>query len=158
MTWLTPMLEWLQSTTLAAAVGDSLQFAAVLSSAHLVGLTLVVGGALVSGLRMVGLLLPDGPVTAVAGAARRGIVVGLLISVSSGVLLLAPRALWAFESSFFRIKMLWLLAAVALHVVLAILLRRPVEGTPLSVRVLGGLQVVAWFGVAVNGCLYILLE
>ena len=158
MTAVAPFLEWVQATGLAQTLGGSLLLTGFLSSVHLLGLTLVAGGAFVSSLRLVGVMLPDRPVSVVTRAARRGIVVGLVVSVSSGLLLFAPRALSAFENSFFRMKMLLLLVAVLFHFFLYRTVTRHGDDRPLTLRVAGIFQLTLWFGVVVAGCAFILIE
>jgi hypothetical protein len=69
------MLEALQHSWVAHAVGESQMLTASLSSLHLIGLTLVLGSAVLSNLRVMGLLLADLPVpdvTRPAWRARQG--------------------------------------------------------------------------------------
>lgn len=158
MAVVTPFLEWVQDTGLAQTIGGSLLLTGFLSSLHLLGLTLVVGSACVTSLRLLGVMLPGSPVSEVTNAPRRGIVIGLAVSVSSGLLLLAPRALFAFGNTFFQTKMLFLLLAVMLHVALYRVLVRPRNQKPLTLRLTGLLQLTLWFGVVMAGCAFILLE
>lgn len=153
-----PLLDWVQSTAIAQAVAQSLYLTGILSSIHLVGLMLVVGGALVSGLRMLGLLLVATPISAVTAPAGRGMLLGLFVSTTTGLLLVAPRALPAAENGFFQIKMLLLFAAVVLHVTLYRRVTRQEDPRPLTVRITGALALALWGGVAAAGCAYILLE
>jgi hypothetical protein len=153
-----PLLEWLQSTGTAQAIAQSLMLTGFLSSVHLLGLMLVVGGALVSSLRLLGIMLADVPISSVAGPTGRGIVAGLLISVTTGFLLVSPRALAAFDNGFFQIKMVLLLAAVLLHVTLFRRVTRQVDVGPLMLKATGALGLGLWGGVAAAGCAYILLE
>src|SRR5262245_47879520 len=99
---MTTLISWLQTTRLAATMGQSQLLTAFVSGVHVRGLTLIVGSALVSGLRLVGWMFPDRPVEEDTPAAVRGITVGLTLSVITGLLLLAPRAAAAAENSFFQ--------------------------------------------------------
>jgi hypothetical protein len=49
-----PFLAWLEGTSVALTVRDSLMLNAVLSAVHLVGFTLTTGGALVANLNLLG--------------------------------------------------------------------------------------------------------
>jgi hypothetical protein len=152
----TSFLTWLQTTSVASTIGESILLTGFLSAIHLVGLTLLVGAVLVTSLRMLGIFLTDLPVNDVARGPERGMLLGLAISLVSGVLLFAPRAPAAAESSFFQIKMLTLVAAIAFHFsVYRGVARRSDVG---SAKVAGGLGLMLWFGVAIAGCLFILLE
>jgi hypothetical protein len=151
------LLESLQSSRLSTAIGGSTPLLGLLSAIHLLGLTLLVGGALVSSLRLFGVVLADRPVGDVTSAPFRGMAIGLSISMASGLLLFAPRAPAAFENGIFRIKMLLLLAAALLHVAIQRRVARRPEAPRYLVR-LAGASGLLWFGVAAAGCAYILLE
>jgi hypothetical protein len=152
------LISWLQTSRVAATMGQSQMLTAVVSGVHLLGLTLVVGGALVSGLRLVGWIFPDRPVADVASGAVRGIGVGLTVSVITGLLLVAPRAAAAAENTFFQLKMLLLVAAAALHVGVYRRVMRRNESPRGPLKFAGALNVILWFGVAVAGCAFILFE
>ena len=153
-----PLLGWLQSTALAQTVAESLLLTGFLSSVHLLGLTLIVGSALVSSLRLIGVMLPASPVRSVTDPAGLGIWVGLTISVVTGVLLVAPRGPYAADNGFFQTKMLLLAAAVVVHATLYRRVTRRHDSTPMMLRLTGALGLSLWSGVAVAGCAYILLE
>ena len=76
MLQLAPLYAWIQSTSVATLVSQSLLLNACLSSLHLVGGTLLVGGVLVSSLRLMGAVLRGHPVADVTGAMRTGILSG----------------------------------------------------------------------------------
>jgi len=151
---LAPLLTWIQATRIATTIGGSTSLTGFLSAIHLLGLTLVVGGALVSSLRMLGIILTDRPMSDVTPAPVRGMMVGLTISVASGLLLFAPRAAAAVDNSFFQVKMLLLSAAIAFHFAVY----RGASRRPDDARLTGGVGLILWFGVAVAGCAFILLE
>ena len=152
------LFAWLQSTAVATAVGDSILLTGALSAVHLLGFTLVTGGALVANLRLLGLLLPERPLLDVVRPTSRGIAVGLTISVATGVLLFAPRALVASGNRIFQIKMLLLASAAAFHfIVVRAVSRRPLVGRGVT-RTVGGAGFLLWVGLALAGCAFILLE
>jgi hypothetical protein len=155
---LSPILEWVQATRLAVTISDSLVLTAVLSSIHLVGLTLLVGSVLFSSLRLLGLVFPDRAVSEVTARTGAAIVLGLSISVTSGLLLLAPRASASFDNGFFQFKMASLLTAVVFHVGLYRRVVRRAEAPRPVLRLTGALGLLLWFAVAVAGCAFILLE
>jgi hypothetical protein len=155
---MTPLLSWLQTSRVAAAMGESTLLTAFLSGVHLLGLTLVVGGAIVSSLRFIGWMFPERPAAEVTSGAVRGITVGLVVSVATGILLLAPRASAAAENEFFRAKMLLLVTAAAFHFAVYRRLTSRRAGSRASLALAGALSVALWLGVAIAGCAYILLE
>ena len=152
------LFAWLEATAVAAAVGDSPLLTGALSAVHLLGFTLVTGGAVLSNLRLLGVWLRDIPAADVAGPAGRGIAVGLIISVATGLLLFAPRATAAAANRTFQIKMLFLASAATFHfIVHRAVLRRPVS-SPAALRVVGATSLLLWAGVAFAGAAFILLE
>jgi hypothetical protein len=149
---------WLQATRAATAVGGSILLTGTLSAVHLLGFTLVTGGALVANLRLLGVLLRDRAVLDVVRPAGRGVAIGLLVSVTSGVLLFAPRAPDAAANSTFQIKMLLLVTAAAFHATIHRAASRR-ETTPrFALGVVGAVGLLLWTGVAVAGTAFILLE
>jgi hypothetical protein len=152
------LLTWIQTTRIATAIGESTLLTGVLSAIHLLGLTMLVGGALVSSLRMLGIILTERPMSDVTPSPVRGMTIGLAISVGSGLLLFAPRAPVAAANSFFQIKMLLLAAASTFHfAVYRGVSRRNDFGLSVAKSV-GGFGLALWVGVAVAGCAFILLE
>ena len=152
------MLDWIETSRLASTIGQSLLLTGLLSAVHLLGMTLVTGGAVVSGLRLMGVLLRDGPVSAVAAAAGRGITVGLAVSLTSGLLLFSPRASMAVDNSIFQLKMLLLAVAILFHVTHYRRLTKSNETDSFSIRLSGATALVLWIGVALARSAYILLE
>jgi uncharacterized protein DUF6644 len=148
------LLAWVQTTRIATTIGGSTLLTGFLSAIHLLGLTLLVGGALVASLRMLGIILADRPSSDVTPGPVRGMAVGLTISVASGLLLFAPRAAAAVDNSFFQVKMLLLFAAIAFHFAVF----RGASRRADDARLPGGVGLILWFGVAVAGCAFILLE
>jgi hypothetical protein len=149
---------WVEATRVATTIGESPTLTGFLSAVHLVGLTLLVGAALVSGLRLLGLLLPDRPVPDVAGAAGRGIPLGLAISLVSGLLLFSPRASQLVGNGFFQLKMALLVVAAVFHAARYRHATRRVGAGRLALAATGALGVALWLGVVLAGCALILLE
>lgn len=153
-----PFFAWLQTTRTATTIAESLMLTAALSSIHLIGFTLLMGGVLVANLRLVGVLFGQRPVLEVTGPAGRGIVLGLVVSVGTGLLLFAARASVAIDNGIFQVKMLLLIAAAVFHFALQRKVTRRDPATPRLLLVTGALGLALWLGVALAGCAFILLE
>ena len=166
---MTSFFAWLEATRVATTVRDSLTLTGALSSVHLIGFTLVTGGALVANLNLLGVLFPGRPPIEVTRPASRGIALGLAISALTGVLLFAPRATTASVNWIFQLKMALLVAAVLCHV----LVHRRVARSPGHNRFTGEFAMswsrstqrataivglLLWTGLALSGCAFILLE
>jgi hypothetical protein len=146
---------WLEHTGIAANVASSTALTASLSAIHVLGFTVVMGGALVANLRALGALFHERKAMDVAGATNRAIVLGLAISVSTGLLLFAARATEASMNGTFRLKMLLLVLAAFVHFVVQPIVA---AGAPQRVRAASAIGLALWLGLAVTACAFILLE
>ena len=151
------LLARIEASGVATTIGRSMPVTGILSGLHLIGMTLVVGAVSVSTLRLMGIVLPHEPVAEVTRAARRGIVLGLALSVTTGLLLLSPRIVATSSNYIFQLKMLILGAAAAFHFAIY---RGAARGTSRRVPagVAGALGLTLWFGVVLAGCAFILIE
>jgi hypothetical protein len=150
------LLAWLESTRIAASVASSTMLTASLSAIHVVGFTLVIGGALVANLRSLGALFPKRNID-VAGPTTHAIAVGLAISVATGFLLFSARATDVAANGTFRLKMLLLVLAVLVHFVFQ---RRAAARAdePRRTRAVSAVSLTLWLGLAATACAFILLE
>ena len=149
---------WLQDTTLAHSVAHDDTLIAILSGLHLIGMTVTAGGALVSGLRLSGMLLTERPIREIAGAAARGMDFGLALSVASGFVLFVPRALSAAGMGLFQLKMALLLTAILFQVGWYRRLASAAAPGVFAARAGGALAITLWLAIACVGSLFILLE
>src|SRR5687767_1870331 len=115
MTLMAQFLNALEQSRIATTIAQSVFLTGFFSGVHLLGLTLLVGGAIVIGLRMIGVLLPDQPLSEVGIPTTRGMTTGLAVSVITGVLLFSARATSVAANQTFQIKMGLLVAAVLFH-------------------------------------------
>src|SRR5436190_9384586 len=109
-----PLAEFfsrIEHSTIAMTIRDSTVLTGGLSGVHLIGLTLLVGSVLVSSAALAGVLANDQSIAEVTRATRRASVAGLIISVSSGLLLVSFRLVMSAANRSFQIKMLMLVAA-----------------------------------------------
>ena len=155
---MTSFFARIEASGIASTISQSVPLSGILSGLHLVGLTLLVGSVLVSTLRLLGVVLPHEPVAEVTRAARRGIVLGLAISVASGLLLLSPRISRASANYIFQLKMLLLCAAAAFHFAIYRNAARGTDRPGLSPRAAGALGLLLWSAVVLAGVAFILIE
>ena len=149
---------WLEATPAARTIGGSLPIIASLSAIHLIGFTLITGGALVANLRLLGALLPGRPAADVTEPASLGIAIGLAVSIATGLPLFAWRAGELIASGTFQLKMLLLVAATIFHFTLHRSVARRPSSTLKLVRVTGAVGLALWLGLALAGCALILFE
>lgn len=151
------LAAWVETTQLAQLIGSSIWIVAALSAIHLLGFTLSMGSALVLNTRLAGGMLSRVPVQELAGAASRGISIGLTVSILSGMLLASWKLTTVLPSGVFQIKMSLLVAAALLHFAWQRpRLRREPDGAALKASAIPAL--VLWLGLAAAGCAFILFE
>jgi hypothetical protein len=151
------LYQWIQSSSVATLVGQTQLVNAGLSSLHLVGGTLLVGGVLVSSLRLMGAVLRNRPLPEVTEAMRTGILIGLAINIVTGLLMLSPRIVDAAANWIFELKMALLAAAIVFHFVWY---RSAARGNRVSLPAgaVGAIGLTLWLGVLAAGVGFILLD
>jgi Family of unknown function (DUF6644) len=152
---LSSLLAWIEATTPARSVAASVSLTAWLSAFHLIGFTILIGSALVAGLRAVGALLPQASLGDVLRPAHRMISLGLAISVTTGGLLFAARATEVAANGTFRLKMLLLVTAVAFQ---GLALGSVKVAHSERARAAGAISLALWLALALAACAFILLE
>jgi hypothetical protein len=150
--------EWIEATGLARAVGESLSLTAWLSAVHIVGFTLAMGAALVANLRMLGLVLPHRTAGEIVAPASRAIMLGLIVSMTTGALLFSPRAASAAANGTFQLKMLLLLSAATFHFAVAAPLVRSLGVATRVLKIVAATGLALWIGLALAACAFILFE
>ena len=152
------VLAWLESTSIAQTISGSLPLTASFSAVHLLGYTLVLGGALVMHLRLVGAVLQRTAVRDVVRPAGYLIALGLTISIVSGSLLFAGRATSIAANGLFQTKMSLLLIAAAWQLGVHYRLARTTSQSRPGASAIGFVGLALWVGLAVTACAFILLE
>lgn len=152
------IVTWLESTIVARAVGESLFLTAWLSATHILAFTLVMGSALLSNLRLLNLVLPQAALAEVARPTTCGILVGLPVSLFTGVLLFSARASSVIGGSTFQTKMTLLVAAVAFFFLVQRRVTLMPEPGVILARVTGAVGLLLWMGLAATACWFILFE
>lgn len=155
---LTDFFVWLQSTAVATAIAGSVLLTGGLSGVHIISFALLLGSSLVASLRLTGAIFADRPVVAITDSTDRGIAVGLVISIVTGVLLFSIRASSAAENGVFQLKMGVLVASAAFHFGAHRLVVRQPSTSPSRLRATGIVGLALWTGVALAGCAFIFLE
>lgn len=148
----------LQVSRLAAWVNSSPLILGALSGFHLIGFTLVVGTALVSGLHMVGAAFADRPAREVTATAGRVIIVGLSLTAVTGLAQVSPRAGAAVANWIFVGKMTVLAAAILAQLAVPRFAARADAGSTFPFRTWGLVTTTLWLAVGVMGAAFILLE
>jgi len=149
--------EWLARSEWSIALHESLYLYPLVETTHVLALLLFVGTVSFVDLRLLGWVFRDVKVSEVTARLLPWTVAGFAISVVTGSLLFYAIPVRTYQSLFFRIKVVMLLAAG----VNAALFRRATRGgalawdrdptPPLRARVAGAVSLVAWMTVIVMG-------
>jgi hypothetical protein len=156
------MLEALQKSAFAQAIGQSQVITASLSALHALGFAMVTSSALVFLLRELGWLFVDRPRIEIARPAGRVLMLGACMNIVTGALMFSTRATAALANEFFRAKMLLLASALLMSGTFMRPAGRlsgaaePVARTSVSPG--GILGALLWLAVGVAGCAFILIE
>ena len=152
------LFAWLEGTGVAMTVASSTGLTASLSAVHLLGFTLVTGGAVVANLGALGVLFPRHQVVDVVRPANRAILIGLGVSLVTGLLLFSARATVVSSNGTFQLKIMLLIVAALLHFVVqprVVGAHAKAQGVA---RAAGAISLCLWLGLAITACAFILLE
>ena len=108
---LLPFCQWLADTPGSIALHESLYTYPLIESAHVLTLCVFVGVAATFDLRLLGFTLRHVPVTDMKRRLGPWMAAGFVVMVSTGVLLFYAVPVRSYQSIFFRIKVVTLIAA-----------------------------------------------
>ena len=149
--------EWLSTTPGSIALHESLYVYLIVSTVHVVTLSVFVGTAVMLDLRLLGATMRRVPVSEVAARLRPWTAAGCLLMIISGALLFYANPPLRYQNVFFRTKMAMLVVAgVNAWVFHHSVYRRVAEWDrdpvpPRSARVAGGLALVLWAVMITSG-------
>lgn len=149
--------QWLEHTSWATAVSESIWLFPVIEGSHILALPLSVGMILMFDLRLLGLAFRSGLAARMLSDVVRWSRVGFVVMFISGGLLFATQASKAYGNVFFRTKLLLLFvlgvnAAVYQFVLYPRMAQWDDRGSsPVAARICGGLSLIGWIGVIVCG-------
>jgi hypothetical protein len=154
--WLS-WLQWLESTSPAVLMRDSMWLFPAVEAVHLIGIVFLVGSTSVLDLRLLGLALKGTSISRLTNRVLPWAWIGFTIQLVTGVLLFASEATATYTNGMFRLKMLMIAAAginaMAFHLTTN---RRAAEwennrATPVAAKIAGLSSIVLWFGIVFAG-------
>jgi hypothetical protein len=147
-----PVFEWLQHTYLAETIRHSATLIAMLEIVHLIGMALLLGTILMVDLSLLGLGIGRQPVSRTARELDAFTAIGLGIMLGSGPFILCSEAVRCYKTPAFWVKMALLALAIAFHFTIHRGTARAEPPAPRpSARIVAGLSLALWFGVALAG-------
>jgi len=150
-------LDWLQNTSLAVHIRDSLLLFPLLESAHVIGLAMVVGTALIIDLRLLGLATMHRSFQRLAYETLPWTLGAFGLTALTGLLMFITNATVYFHNGYFRAKVALLVLAALNALVFELIPRRRVmqwdlaSVPPRGARAAAVVSLVVWIGVIVAG-------
>lgn len=151
------MLEWLEATSLAEWVSQSLYGFQVVVALHLLGLGMSVGLLLWVDLRLLGVVMRDVQVSALYPRIAPWMLSGFAVMFVSGGMLFAGYATAAADNMWFRIKLLAMVVAAVNAAVYHVWTERRVREwrddrpVPLGAKTAGIVSIAVWMLVVFAG-------
>jgi len=150
-------LDWLQRTSLAVQIRDSLFAFPLLESAHVIGLALVFGTIAIVDLRLLGLASTHRPFQRLASDTLKWTWVAFAVTALTGALMFTTNATVYFHNAYFRAKVVLLVLAAINVLAFELTSGRTVKqwdqaptAPPLG-RAIAALSLVIWLAVIVTG-------
>ena len=107
--------RWLGGTAVASAINDSEWLFPAIESVHITGLAVLIGTIAIVDFRLLGLALPERPVSELAAELRPWTLAGISIMLTTGPLMLSAEPERGYGNPAFGLKMLFLLLALVTH-------------------------------------------
>jgi hypothetical protein len=145
--------RWLQYSAPLHTLRESPIFFPIVATIHLMGLALIGGAVLVVDLRLLGLALQNQPVSGLAHDAERWLFRGLVVMVSTGILLFMCFATKYYYLTFFWVKMAALLAVIVFtqSVHRRVAMANDADVSPIRSKLVALVSLFLWTTVAVGG-------
>ena len=149
--------QWLENSDVGSTIIGSNWLFPIIETTHVMGLGLAVGLIALSDLRLPGVIMRTKPASVVWSQLMPWMVGGMAVMFASGGLLFWSQALKAYNSTYFRIKMILLFAtainAAAYHLTIYQRMNEwdvaPVP--PPQARRAGWISLILWTGIIVMG-------
>ena len=151
------MLDWLQRTSVAVQIRDSLFTFPLLESIHVIGLALVFGTIAILDLRLLGVASTERAVSRLMADLLKWTWAAFALTAMTGALMFSTNAIVYFHNTFFRAKMILLVLAALNMLVFELTARRTMRRwdvtgpTPPMAKVVATVSLVIWVGVIVAG-------
>jgi hypothetical protein len=154
---ITATLEWLQGTSLAVYIRDSLFAFPLIESAHVIGLTLVFGTIAIVDLRLLGIASSERSFQRLASDTFKWTWAAFALTAVTGVLMFITNASGYFHNGYFRTKLVLLVLAAINVLVFELTAGRSVKqwgeasSAPPLGRALAAVSLVLWLAIIVSG-------
>jgi hypothetical protein len=149
---LLPLFKWFDKTFVNRLINDSNWLFPAIEAVHIVALAMLLGAILILNLRILGLTLNTKPPALLHAELAPWTFWSLVTILTTGLLLFTSEAVKSSLSGPFRIKMVLLALAIALHYTVQRRLLQPgSDARPLWRKLTAMVAIVLWFGVGFAG-------
>jgi hypothetical protein len=152
MSSIAPFFQWCDNTFISQAIRNSRVAFPVIENFHLFALTVLLGSLVVLALRQFGLIYKTQPISEVANALRPWNRWSLAVMLASGILLFLSEAMKCFTNTSFRVKMVFLFAALLFQfTVYNRVAAKEDKIAPAGGKIAAAVALCLWFGVGLAG-------
>jgi hypothetical protein len=147
-----PFFQWCDGCWIAQMIRNSRVAFPIIENFHLFALTVLLGSLVALSLRQFGLIYKMQPISEVAGALRPWNSWSLVVMLTSGILLFLSEAMKCYSNTSFRVKMIFLFAALLFQfTVYNRLVSREDKVAPVAGKIAAVVALCLWFGVGLAG-------
>lgn len=149
--------QWLEQTSVGAAIRQSLWLFPAIETIHLLGMSALLGTITLLDLRLLGWALPQRRVSELAARLIPLAWLAFAVQVVTGVLLFSSEAVKIYANPAFRLKMLFLALAGIQALIFQSLVSRKLPAwddrpsPPVVAKVMGAISVLLWIAVVTAG-------
>ncbi|HEX5228150.1 MAG TPA: DUF6644 family protein [Bryobacteraceae bacterium] len=147
-----PFFQWCDNTFISQMIRNSKFAFPIIENFHLFALTVLLGSLVVLSLRQFGVIYKTQPISEVASALRPWNLWSLAVMLLSGILLFLSEAMKCFTNTSFRVKMIFLFAALIFQFTVynrAAASEGKVAGA--GGKIAAAVALCLWFGVGLAG-------
>jgi hypothetical protein len=151
------MCQWLQDTNIGTSIRESIWTFPIIETTHVLALSISVGLLLVSDLRLMGYIMKRRPVSEVYEQIKPWMFIGFAIMVVTGIFLFWCQAVKAYNSIFFKAKVILLVLAAINAIVFERGIYRKIDKwdnalvPPMEARLAGWLSLIFWIAIITCG-------
>lgn len=146
------IIAWLYATPLSTAIRDVLWVIPMVQSIHIIAITVLFGSALVSDLRLAGVLATDEPLRGVVRRYYPWMRNALMVLLFTGLIMIIAEPDRVLVNTTFWLKMVLVVTAFTLTLLLRRpLLRAPDERETRPIKALAWLSIGLWCAVIICG-------
>ena len=157
MQFLTSLMEWLQSTSLAIAINQAKWLFTTIEVIHLIAISLVIGTIATVDLRLLGFASTKRPFTEIARPILPLTWAAFALAAITGSLLFMSKANDYFVTTTFRVKLVFLVLAATNMLVFEFITVKGVNEwnvkptPPMAARLAGGISLACWLLIFIFG-------